>query len=71
MGPLMARWTGKQLKILSLKPNQGLDTMNDLFESGALNCVIDGPYDLTSASIAMGRFGRAEHIGKVVIGVSH
>jgi len=68
-GPVVRRVTNKQLNILALKPNQGLDRLNDLFESGALNCMIDGPFDLADVPAAMARFGRADHLGKIVISV--
>lgn len=67
--PVIRKVTNKQLIILALKPNQGLDRLNDLFESGALNCMIDGPFALTDVPAAMARFGRADHLGKIVISV--
>ncbi len=68
-GPVIRKVTNKQLKILALKPNQGLDRLKDLFESGALNCMIDGPFALADVPAAMARFGRADHLGKIVISV--
>lgn len=68
-GPVIRKVTNKQLIILALKPNQGLDRLNDLFESGALHCMIDGPFALTDVPAAMARFGRADHLGKIVISV--
>lgn len=69
VSPVINRLSGKQLKILSLKPNKGLEKINDLFETGALNCVIDGPFALADLPAAMARFGRADHVGKVVVNV--
>lgn len=69
LGPVIGRVTNKQVKILALKPNKGLDRINALFESGALGCVIDGPFAFADLPAAMERFGRADHMGKVVINV--
>lgn len=70
MGPGIARMTGKHLHIVSLKPNKGLEYINDLFEARKLECVIDGPYPLSEVPEAIRRFGEARHIGKVVISVA-
>ncbi|WP_028671800.1 NAD(P)-dependent alcohol dehydrogenase [Saccharospirillum impatiens] len=69
LAPVIKPLTGKQLKILSLKPNQGLAALGQLFDAGALTCVIDGPTPLSELSQAMNRFGRADHLGKLVISV--
>lgn len=68
-GPVIRKVTGKQVRLLALKPNQGLDRLNDMFESGALSCMIDGPFALADVPAAMARFGRADHQGKIVISV--
>ena len=70
MAPLISRVTGKQVQVVALKPNRGLDYMNDLFESKGLECVIDGPYPLSDVARAVQRFGDADHVGKIVISVS-
>lgn len=70
MGSVIARMSGKRVQILGLKPNKGLDHINRLFESNALECVIDGPYALADVPKAMERFGQAKHIGKIVIAVA-
>lgn len=69
LGPLLKRITGKRVRILALKPNKDLDTLNELYEAGLLTGVIDGPYPLTEIPWALRRFGEAEHVGKVVITV--
>lgn len=69
MGSVIGRLSKKQLRILALKPNRGLDRINRLFEAGALSCMIDGPFALADVPAAMERFGRADHVGKVVISV--
>lgn len=69
-GSGIAKLSGKHLRILGLKPNKGLDHINRLFQSHALECVIDGPYALADVPKAVERFGEAKHVGKVVIAVA-
>lgn len=69
-GPLIARLSGKQVRIVSLKPNKDLGYINHLFETEGLESVIDGPYPLSRVPQAVQRFGEARHVGKVVIGVA-
>ena len=66
---LISRVTGKQVRIVALKPNHDLDYINDLYETKGLKFVIDGPYPLSDVPQAIKRFGEAKHIGKVVISV--
>lgn len=61
---------GKSLKVLALKPNQGLDELADLLENNDANGPIEGPYRLDELPRALARFGEGLHIGKVVITVS-
>ena len=68
-GWILTRATGKRLAILALRPNEGLDRINELFESGSLTPVIDGPFDLADAPRAIARFGAADHVGKIVVRV--
>ncbi len=70
MGSLLAKRMGKRLQVLALKPNQGLDRINRMFESQSLKCPIDGPYRLEDVPEALRRFGEAGHIGKIVIAVA-
>jgi NADPH:quinone reductase-like Zn-dependent oxidoreductase len=59
----------KHIRLVALKPNKDLQYMNELFASGKLKVVIDGPYRLDQVPEAFRRFAKAEHIGKVVITV--
>lgn len=68
-GPLISLFTGKQIRIVALKPNKDLDYMGRLFESGQMAPVIDGPYRLEDVPEAFRIFGRGEHKGKMVITV--
>ena len=62
VAPLVSRVSRKHVRIVALKPNEGLGYVSDLFE-----CVIDGPYELSDVPQAIQRFGEAKHVGKVVI----
>jgi NADPH:quinone reductase-like Zn-dependent oxidoreductase len=70
LGPGMGKMTGKSLRVVALKPNEGLDQINRMFESHALKFLIDGPYPLDDVPKALARFGEARHIGKIVIAVA-
>ena len=70
VGPLISRFSAKQVRIVALKPNKDLDYVNDLFETNGLECVIDGPYPLSEVPKSVQRFGEAKHVGKVVITVA-
>ncbi len=67
MGPALSKATQKQLSVLALKPNQGLKSINEQFTTDGLELLLDGPYPLEEVPRALERFGKAEHIGKVVI----
>lgn len=69
LGPIV-RWRSKKnIRIVALKPNKGLDTINELFEAGELKPVIDGPYSLEDVPQAIRHFGEGKHKGKVVIAI--
>jgi NADPH:quinone reductase-like Zn-dependent oxidoreductase len=57
----------KHFRIVSLKPNKDLGYMNDLFESGKVKPVIEGPFSFTDFPEAFRLFGRGAHKGKVVL----
>jgi NADPH:quinone reductase-like Zn-dependent oxidoreductase len=71
---LMAPWISmtrkKKIRFLALKTNEGLTRMKELFESGQVVPVIDGPYPLSEVPEAFRRFGKGLHKGKVVITVA-
>ncbi|MBT8204354.1 MAG: NAD(P)-dependent alcohol dehydrogenase [Eudoraea sp.] len=60
----------KNLHLLSLKPNEGLEHVDQLYCEGHLKIVIDGPYPLEKIPWAIGYFGAGRHTGKVVISLS-
>ncbi len=57
----------KSLHILSLKPNDGLEQISQMYKRGELKPVIDGPYPLEKVPWAIRYFGEGKHTGKVVI----
>ncbi len=67
---LFARMFGeRQLHILALKSNVGLEHIHALYAAGTLKAVVDGPYPLAQAAKQIRRFGEGSHVGKVVLGV--
>ncbi|MDX1699678.1 MAG: NAD(P)-dependent alcohol dehydrogenase [Melioribacteraceae bacterium] len=64
---LISLFSKKQLKILALKPNRGIDTINELYLKGKIKCIIDGPYPLGEAPRLIDYFGEGKHKGKVVL----
>jgi NADPH:quinone reductase-like Zn-dependent oxidoreductase len=70
LSPLIARLSGKQVRVVLLKPNKDLAYMNDLFESGRLVPVIEGPYELADVPDAMRLFGTGDHQGKIIVTVA-
>ena len=60
----------KNLHLLSLKPNEGLEHVDTLYREGKLKIVLDGPYPLDKIPWAIRYFGEGRHTGKVVITLS-
>jgi NADPH:quinone reductase-like Zn-dependent oxidoreductase len=69
LGPLIKLITGKQLKLLSLKPNKNLDYINELYSADKFRPLIDGPYPLEEIPQALDYFGQGKHKGKIIISV--
>jgi NADPH:quinone reductase-like Zn-dependent oxidoreductase len=57
----------KYIRIVALKPNKDLVYMNELFETGKVIPVIDGPYKLDEVTEVFRIFSKGEHKGKLVI----
>lgn len=70
VGPCISLLKHKKIRILALKPNQGLATLNEWFEAGKVVPVIDGPYTFSEVPRAFRHFGEGKHKGKVVITVT-
>jgi NADPH:quinone reductase-like Zn-dependent oxidoreductase len=65
-------WIGKKkIGIVALKANKDLDYMNELFETGKIKPVIEGPYRLEEIPDAIRLFSKGVHKGKIVISVEH
>ena len=67
LGPLISRVSRKHIRLVILKPNKDLAYMSELFESGKLRPVIDGPCKLADIAEAFRLFGTANHKGKIVV----
>ena len=71
---ILGRWielaSTKKMRVLAHKPNQGLDELKDLIESGKVAAVIDGRYGLHETQRAFRHFAQGTHRGKFVISVS-
>jgi NADPH:quinone reductase-like Zn-dependent oxidoreductase len=70
MGPWISVTRKKKIRFLALKTNKGLTRMKELFDSGKVVPVIDGPYSLSEVPEAFRRFGEGRHKGKIVITVA-
>jgi len=66
-GKIISIFSTKKLKLLSLKPNAGLDYICGLLEQNKIKCVIDGPYNLEDTPWLIQYFGEGKHQGKIVI----
>jgi len=67
LGTILTLFSSKQIRILSLKSNKGLDHINKLFDQKKLKCILDGPYPLERVPGLINYFGEGKHQGKVVI----
>ncbi|MHB8911611.1 MAG: NAD(P)-dependent alcohol dehydrogenase [Lysobacter sp.] len=69
LGPWISMTQKKKIRLLSLKPNNGLAYMKELFEAGKVTPVIDRAYTLGEVPNAFRYFGEGRHKGKLVITV--
>lgn len=67
MGPVLSQVYGRRARIVGLKANKDLTHMNELFTSGKLLPVIEGPYRLSDLPEAFRLFGSGDHKGKIVV----
>ena len=70
LSPLIRLLLKRKVSILALKPNKGLDYINQLFEEGKLKPIIDGPHEFEKIPQLIDYFGAGLHTGKIVITVS-
>lgn len=66
-GKIVSLFSNKKLQILALKPNEGLEYIEELFTQNKMKCVMDGPYALEEIPRLIRYFGEGKHKGKVVI----
>ena len=71
LAPSISLFSKKNIRVLGLKPNKDMAYVNELFEQGKIQCVIDGPYKLSEVPKAIQYFGAGKHTGKVVISVEY
>ena len=69
LGKLLSLFTGKQIGILPVKPNQGLDVIVKMIEYGRLKPVIDRTFNFDETVNALTYLGEGHAKGKVVIDV--
>jgi NADPH:quinone reductase-like Zn-dependent oxidoreductase len=67
LSPIVSKVYGKHLRIVALKANKDLAQMNELFTSGKLLPVIEGPYRFSDLPEAFRLFGNADHKGKIIV----
>lgn len=70
LGPWISMVYKKKIRIVALKANKDLVYMNELFETGKVKPIIDGPYKLEEVPSLFRLFSQGLHKGKVVIKVN-
>ncbi len=70
LGSILSMTGSKKLSLIMHKPNKGLSTFNELFESGKVKPVIDKCFPLSDIAEAFRYFGKGHFKGKVVITIS-
>ena len=67
VGKMATLSSGKKVQILALKPNAGLDYIEQLVRENKLKNVIDGPYTMEEIPRLIQYFGEGKHKGKIVV----
>ena len=70
LDPIVSQVYGKHVRLVSLKANKDLAHMNELFASGKLLPVIEGPYRLADLREAFRLFGTGDHKGKIIVSMA-
>lgn len=65
--PLISLIRKRNVKVLGLKPNKGLDYISNAYHEGKIKPVVDGPYALHEIPRLISYFENNEHVAKVVI----
>jgi NADPH:quinone reductase-like Zn-dependent oxidoreductase len=71
LAPFISLTRRKYIRIVNLKPNKDLLYMNEMFSTGKIRPLIDGPYKLEEIQKAFALFGRSDHKGKIVVTIRH
>jgi NADPH:quinone reductase-like Zn-dependent oxidoreductase len=66
-GKALSLISSKRFEILSLKSNQGLKEIEEMYKNNQLKPVIDGPYPLFCGPEKLQKFGNGNHIGKILL----
>lgn len=66
---LLRTFGNRRVRVLALKPNEGMDEINRLYEAGAIKPLVDGPHAFNDLPAAVRHFGSGKHLGKVVVDV--
>jgi NADPH:quinone reductase-like Zn-dependent oxidoreductase len=66
----IAKFHGKSMAVVGLKPNKDLDYIHELYEAVKIKPVIDGPYELSQAPELVQYFGEGKHTGKVILSLT-
>lgn len=67
MTPLISMFYRKKVRFVFLRPNKDLAYMNELFETGKVKPVLDGPFNLCEVPEALKYFEDGNHKGKIII----
>jgi len=67
LGPFISLITKKRIRMVALKPNKDLAYVKELYESGKIKPMIEGPFALAEIAEAFRLFAAGAHRGKVVI----
>ncbi len=67
LGPIIRLLTGKDVRLVGLKPNKDLAYVNQLFEASKIKPVLDGFHKLSEVPRLIQYFGEGKHKGKIVI----
>ena len=57
------------MQIVALKQNKGLEMINQLYETGQLRPIVDGPYELQEIPKLLDCFGKGQHQGKLIVSI--
>ena len=67
LGRWIARTKNRSIRLLTLQANRGLAEMAELFETGKIVPIVEGPYPLSEVPEAIRLFSKAGQKGRIVI----